>query len=57
MFLRPHGNRQGYVPPVENEDAATEESNTRISSAGNKRYVVAILSLSLRSETALSKIG
>ncbi|XP_057646293.1 centrosome and spindle pole-associated protein 1 isoform X7 [Chionomys nivalis] len=33
---RPHGNRQGYVPPVENEDAATEESNTRISSAGNK---------------------
>ncbi|XP_041523371.1 centrosome and spindle pole-associated protein 1 isoform X2 [Microtus oregoni] len=33
---RPHGNRQGYVPPVENEDAATKESNTRISSAGNK---------------------
>ncbi|KAM7319492.1 hypothetical protein ACRRTK_021175 [Alexandromys fortis] len=33
---RPHGNRQGYVPPVENEDAATEESNTGISSAGNK---------------------
>ncbi|XP_075827476.1 centrosome and spindle pole-associated protein 1 isoform X8 [Microtus pennsylvanicus] len=33
---RPHGNRQGHVPPVENEDAATEESNTRTSSAGNK---------------------
>nr|XP_048276450.1 centrosome and spindle pole-associated protein 1 isoform X9 [Myodes glareolus] len=33
---RPHGNRQGHVPPVENEDAVTEQSNTRLPSAANK---------------------
>ncbi|XP_036034424.1 centrosome and spindle pole-associated protein 1 [Onychomys torridus] len=32
---RPQGNRQRNVPPRENEDGVTEQSNVRISSAGN----------------------
>ncbi|CAH6777295.1 Cspp1 [Phodopus roborovskii] len=32
---RPLGNRQGHAPPVENEGAVPEQSNTQISSAGN----------------------
>ncbi|XP_045416507.1 centrosome and spindle pole-associated protein 1 isoform X2 [Lemur catta] len=33
---RMHGNRQGNVPPMEYDGDVTEQSNTRISSAGNK---------------------
>ncbi|ELW64698.1 Centrosome and spindle pole-associated protein 1 [Tupaia chinensis] len=34
---RIHGNRRGTVPPNEYDDDVTEQSNTRISSAGDKR--------------------
>ncbi|XP_069846958.1 centrosome and spindle pole-associated protein 1 isoform X10 [Dipodomys merriami] len=33
---RIHGNRRGYMTPMENDDDVTEQSNIRISSAGNK---------------------
>ncbi|XP_073924669.1 centrosome and spindle pole-associated protein 1 isoform X4 [Castor canadensis] len=33
---RMHGNRRGYVPPMENDGDVTEQSNIRISSATNK---------------------
>ncbi|KAM4865144.1 centrosome and spindle pole-associated protein 1 isoform 1-T1 [Thomomys bottae] len=33
---RIHGNRRGHMTPMENDDAVTEQSNIRISSAGNK---------------------
>ncbi|XP_008565066.1 PREDICTED: centrosome and spindle pole-associated protein 1 isoform X4 [Galeopterus variegatus] len=35
-ILKMHGNRRGNVPPVEYDGEVTEQSNIRISSAGNK---------------------